>query len=383
MAREARIDTESMREFADFIRSTGPPPGQDVTVQPFVGKSIIAAPNSAYAASSTLLPGRSGSTSQPSARMDVGSSRARINMEPRSPAGPSNGNDDLIDFIRQGPPNANAGQPRIPRNVAPFRTTVDSDQFDNMLADHDNVESAFGSTTSTVDSKYSDTTVHSRTGLIPDPVVVQPAYSNTPQLLSGNMASNEPAVTRTRRRVKDPYAIDMSDEDEDEEDHDRLTALPPSSVPSQSAQASRQESLVDFLNGMDPPSSNKPQPFALSEETIAAARARATSNASPSFATATRNTAVLTGPTFSISSDAPRAFKPKLQARAPPVGPAGRSATSDLADFLRDSGPPDVPPGRNAVAPFSGADAGPGKKDEDKKSFKFWKRGKSEKTYGE
>lgn len=373
VAREARIDTESLRELAEFIRSTGPPPGSDVSAQPFVAKSMAA---SSSAHGSTLLLGRNGSASQQSSRVDGASSRTRMNMEPRSPAGPSNGNDDLIDFIRQGPPNANAGQPRIPRSVAPFRTTVDSDQFDTMLAGHDNVESAFGSTTSTVDTKYSDTTVHSRTGLIPDPVVVQPAYSNAPQQLSGSMASNEPTITRTHRRVKDPYAIDMSDEDEEEDDDDRLTALPASSRPPQSAQASRQETLADFLNGMDPPSNSQPQPFALNEQSIAAARARATSNSSPaSSTTAPRNGPVVTGLSSSISSDAPRAYKPKLQARAPAVGHNGRSATSDLADFLRESGPPDVPQGQNGNAQFSAT-----KKDEDKKSFKFWKRGKSEKT---
>ncbi|KAH7093335.1 hypothetical protein FB567DRAFT_557307 [Paraphoma chrysanthemicola] len=340
LAREPRIDNESMRDFADFIRSTGPTPGQEKPVQPFVN---ISGNGPKAANNSTSSLGRKLSTKQNGSHMDGPSAKPRINMEPRSPAGLSSGNDDLIDFIRQGPPNSSTGQPRIPRSVAPFRTTVDSDQFDTMLGGN-NVESAYGSTASTLDSKNSAQTINSRTGLIPEPKVVQPAYSNTPQKLSGNMASNaEPHITKTRRRVKDPYAIDMSDD----EDEDQLTALPPSSQPQPQSQAPRQESLMDFLNGMDPPSNNKPQPFMLSPETIAAAKARATASNSTlsSTHTATRN-----GPgpygaisSTSVASDAPRAYKPRLQARAPAVGDvrAGKTSTSDLADFLRNSGPPE------------------------------------------
>jgi hypothetical protein len=366
LAREPRIEQESMRDFADFIRSTGPSPGQEKSVQPFVAISG-SGPKSTNASSSSL--GRKLSTKQNGTRTSEGpSAKPRTNMEPRSPAGLSTGNDDLIDFIRQGPPSAPNGQPRIPRSVAPFRTTVDSDQFDTMLGGH-TVESAYGSAASTMDSTQ---TVNSRTGLIPEPKVVQPAYSNTPQQLSGNMASNaEPNITRTRRRVKDPYAIDFSDEED--EDEDQLTALPP---PTKAAPAARQESLMDFLNGMDPPSTSKPQPFMLSEETIAAAKARANSSNSTlsSTQTATRNgpTAYGTISTTSVASDAPRAYKPRLQARAPAVSDvrSSKSATSDLADFLRNSGPTEPPAPSRAI----------GMKEEGKKSRKFWR---SKKTYGD
>lgn len=431
LAREPRIESESMRDFADFIRSTGPSPGQEKPVQPFVNISGSGLKNS-NASTSSL--GRRVSTKQPTMRNSEGpSAKPRQNMEPRSPAGLTSGNDELIDFIRQGPPNTNNGQPRIPRNVAPFRTTVDSDQFDHMLGNHGNVESAFGSTSSTLDSKHSTQTVNSRTGLIPAPKVVQPAYSNTPQNLSGSMASNEPIITKTRRRIKDPYAIDSSDDDdlddldEDDEVEDQLTALPYSSTnqpqpqpppaPAQKPQRQeKQESLMDFLNGMDPPSTSKPQPFMLSQETIAAARARAAaSNSSLSSA----NTAVLRngngigngngmgnggvsssyGAVSSTSlggsdgaSSSPAAAtrnynKPRLAARAPAIsgpggdggrsggasgggiGAGGKTATSDLADFLRNSGPPEPPVRKD--------DEGGGGK---KGSRKFWR---SRKTYGD
>ena len=369
LARDPKIESESMRDFADFIRSTGPSPGQEKPVQPFVN---ISGNGSRSGSVSTSSLGRKLSLKQSGSGGAVGASaRTRPSMEPRSPAGLSSGNGDLIDFIRQGPPDAHNGQPRIPRNVAPFRTTVDSDQFDSMLGGHSNVESAYGSAASTLESKDSAQTINSRTGLIPSPSVVQPAYSNTPQQLSGNMSapSNQPHVTKTRRRVKDPYAIDLSDEDNEDEDEDQLTALPSPSLPQGSRQAQpKQESFMDFLNDMEPPTNSKPQPFMLSEETIAAARARAN-------ATRNGNSVPPPNPASStqVTSDTPRAYKPRLQPRAPAVADAAtmssRTATSDLADFFKNSGPPEPPVSRAPV-----------KKEEEKKSRKFWSR---KKTYGD
>jgi hypothetical protein len=391
LARDPKIESESMRDFADFIRSTGPTPGQEKPVQPFVN---ISGNGQKSGNQSTSSLGRKMSMSKQSGTANGSATRARPNMEPRSPAGLSTGNGDLIDFIRQGPPDANHGQPRIPRNVAPFRTTVDSDQFETMLGGHGNVESAYGSAASTLESKDSTQTINSRTGLIPSPSVVQPAYSNTPQQLTGSMSGpDEPHITRTRRRVKDPYAIDLSDEDEDEdEDEDQLTALPTptnqqppqaqrqAQPPPSRQQPPRQESLMDFLNGMEPPSTSKPQPFMLSEETIAAARARAAASSNPSLSSTstTRNTnnpanSSAAPPFGSISSSSGGSHKPRLQARAPASAGdvrsgASRTATSDLADFLKNSGPPELPPMQQ------------GKKEEEKKSKRFWRRGK---TYGD
>ncbi|KAJ4359801.1 uncharacterized protein N0V89_000357 [Didymosphaeria variabile] len=382
LAREPQVKGDSMRDFADFIRSTGPAPGDEKPVQRFaLGRGSGAKPTSGSSSSIGGL-GRRLSTRQTSSHShssslagDGPSAKPRIHMEPRSPAGQRSGNDDLIDFIRQGPPNSNNGQPRIPRSVAPFRTTVDSDQFDHML-DNGNIESAYGSQVSTA-SKQSTQTSNSRTGLIPKQNVTQPAYSNTPQQLSGSMNA-EPQITRTRRRIKDPYAIDSDDEDED-----LLTALPTSNKPTQ-----REESMMDFLNSMEPPSNSPPQAFKLSPETIAAAKARAATqkgganghshtNSLTSSNSASRNGmngrtgAPQANTPTSVTSNPPRGgYKPKLQARGATSDPhAGRSSTNDLADFLRNSGPPESP------APAPGATI---RREESKPSkAKFWRK----KTY--
>jgi len=369
-----------MRDFADFIRSTGPAPGDEKPLQ-----SLISRDGTTPKLSNGTVPklNRKPSTRQTSSHSHSGSlvsegpsAKPRIHMEPRSPAGQRSGNDDLIDFIRQGPPNASNGQHRIPRSVAPFRTTVDSDQFDRMLDENGNVESAYGSQVSTT-SRQSSQTANSRTGLLPKQNVTQPAYSNMPQKLTGNMSNSEPQITRTRRRVKDPYAIDTDDEDED-----LLTALPKSTRPQ------RDESMMDFLNSMEPPTNNQPQPFMLSPETIAAAKARAAKGSSHSSSSGLTSSNTIrnsgtggntgkpgAGPHAVASphanTSAPRAYKPKLQARAAATSDAraGRSTTNDLADFLRNSGPPEPP------APAPGATI---RKEESKTSkAKFWRK----KTY--
>ncbi|KAF2260590.1 hypothetical protein CC78DRAFT_547427 [Lojkania enalia] len=378
LAREPVIRTESMRDFADFIRTTGPAAGEENRpIQPLVSLTDSKSPNGSSASISGL--GRKLSTKQSPNKIlsspssgEGPSARPRLHMEPRSPAGLRSGNDDLIDFIRQGPPGSNNGQHRIPRAVAPFRTTVDSDQFDRML-DETNNESTYGSQVSTI-SRQSNHTSNSRTGLLAQPNVVQPAYSNTPQKLSGSMSNPEPQIQRTRRRIKDPYAIDSDDEDED-----LLTALPKSS-------RRQEESLMDFLNSMEPPPDNEPKPFLINGATAAAARARL-ANASAASSNggsvsggppSARNGAssrkpIGNQPTIvsSVVSDATRAHKPKLQARDPTSTRNTRTATDDLADFLRTSGPPEPSTPSQPIVPIRKEEGGK------RLNAKFWRK----KTY--
>ena len=384
LAREPRIQTESMRDFADFIRSTGPAKGETQPVQPFVnlsnGKSKAAQSGSTSSISGLgrrLSTKQTSSQNSSSAAGEGPSARPRLHMEPRSAATQPTGNDDLIDFIRQGPPGANGGQHRIPRAVAPFRSTVDSDQFDRMLDENGNIESTYGSQVS-MNSKNTRGSASSRTGLLPAPNVVQPAYSNTPQNLTGSLNDSEPQITRTRRRVKDPYAIDSSDEDED-----LLTALPKSG-------RRQEESFLDFLNDAEPPPTNEPKPFVLSGNAAAEAIARARKATNPSGPTAppipiadklngtgvARNGQGLQQPrgfSTSITSNAPRASRPARRLQARDAGSTdfgiNRSTTNDLADFLRSSGPPE-PRAQTPVQPLR-------REDSKRLSTKFWRSKKT------
>jgi len=370
-AREPRIQTESMRDFADFIRSTGPRDDRGpLPLQPFVTSATSVKPGAQASPISGMGRKIAGKDApSPSIRSingtyDGPSTRVRSHMEPRSPAGPGNGNAELIDFIRQGPPNSLDGQHRIPRTVAPFRTTVDSDEFNRMLDDrfpeNSQLESAYGSQISTNSKQSTRASTNSRTGLLPQQNVVQPAYSNTPQYLAGSLTVPEPQVVRKRRRVKDPYAIDTDDEDDD-----LLTALPKS--------RRQEESLIDFLRNVEPPPQNDPKPL-LANGAHAAANSRSrmingssyassSANGSSSASLATRsappsssgNPAVISS---TITASVPKAKKPKAQPRfsgARDAYSSSRTDTNDLADFLRTSGPPEArAPPANAVAKEEG-----------------------------
>ncbi|OCL02752.1 hypothetical protein AOQ84DRAFT_170412 [Glonium stellatum] len=384
-AREPRIQTESMRDFADFIRSTGPrDDNSPLPLQPFITSATSVKPAAQMSPMSGMgrkITGKdaAGPTARSINGMHEGSSSTRIrsHMEPRSPAASGNGNADLIDFIRQGPPSSQDGQHRIPRTVAPFRSTVDSDEFNRMLddrsPDNSQMESAYSSQISTNSKQSTRASMNSRTGLLPQQSVVQPAYSNTPQYLAGSLTVPEPQVVRKRRRVKDPYAIDTDDEDED-----LLTALPKS--------RRQEESLIDFLRNVEPPSHNDPKPL-LTNGAHAAANSRLRMINGSSHASSSANGALSASPvtrsapsssagnpaaaSSTITAPVPKANKPKAQPRFSGAREARstRNDTNDLADFLRTSGPPEVRP--------ASANASTKKEEGRRITTRFWRK----KTY--
>lgn len=65
---------------------------------------------------------------------------------------------------------------------------------------------------------------------------------------------------RTRHRVRDPYAIDFSDEEDDEM---LFNDVMPAAKPKPQRQ---EESLMDFLNSVPPPPPINPQPFMLGND---------------------------------------------------------------------------------------------------------------------
>lgn len=286
------------------------------------------------------------------------SDSARVSKGPplqaRSATGAASGNKDLINFIRDGPEEQ--GSHRISRSVAPFRNTMDSDQFGEMGGDFasnapsmpstnaNGVSPSHGRSTSNTPSQSQPTPVY-RT--IPSPTEDVPA-----QRLA---AVPEPEDGRKRYRNKDPYALPSDDEDDYDDDEDFLTALP------RKSQCPKEESLVDFLRNNEPPTNNAPRPIS---------SAAATANLNKGRQSTTTTDASATQPPSNPSPQPPSNFSPsnlnstprpppapptvpKLEARgagAPrktiPRGNAGarlgayeQSNTGDLADFLRSSGP--------------------------------------------
>ncbi|KAG4435933.1 hypothetical protein IFR05_008590 [Cadophora sp. M221] len=230
-ARDARVDRDSIGDFAEFIRSTGPANSYETV--PTRSASTNRGTNSAPRNFSSGGPPRAGTATSGPKRATSSAGRSRLQARDAVvPRGDSVS--DLIDFVRSGP-QLEKQDHRIPRTVAPFRSTMDSDQM-----------------TGAVGGKAVDATIpdvrFSNTASVTSSVTSQSA------LLNGSR--NKPLPTQTRidfeeedrmpkrktRRVRDPYAIDFSDEEND----DLFPSRPP---------PIKEESLAEFLRNAPPPPS--------------------------------------------------------------------------------------------------------------------------------
>lgn len=237
-AREARVGGDSVREIAHFIRATGPhgETGPNGHIRDGSESMVNASrPETAQSFSSRT-------TARP--RTSLSSvKRTGPRLQARDPAGhDSNKTSALIDFIREGPPGASTH--RIPRTVAPFRNTMDSEDLVFMEAARDR------------DTKAAAAPSLASTG------ADSAASSRAPLLSNRSPSSDAPMVPQRKRRgPRDPYAIDISDEEEDEEESID------SSIASKPARA--EESLLDFLNSVPPSMPQKdPEPFILTSHQV-------------------------------------------------------------------------------------------------------------------
>lgn len=245
--RDARAKKETTSEIADFIRSTGPEPMRQIPsgdkraglepLRPSPSKSIssnaiIVEPSNSETIKKphvSVLPKTSGTAS---------SKRPGPRLQARDPTvSHDNQTSDLIDFIRQGPVlDRTDGSRRIPRSVAPFRRTMDSDEIQSLgngkAKDASSVTSTQDGVAPTQSLRSSS---NSRTGLL----------ESTKRWNNGqNHATSKPfrldeAPRRKQHRGRDPYAIDIEGEDEE---GSNLTAEP----------AAHEETLVEFLRSMSP-----------------------------------------------------------------------------------------------------------------------------------
>ncbi|KAF5667891.1 hypothetical protein FCIRC_9784 [Fusarium circinatum] len=215
--RDARVPSESTADFAEFIKSTGPA-GDSRPMQ----LRNVSSPNT---------PGK---TSLDSRRVSSASNRNRY--MPRDAVVESrSGSSDLIDFIRQGPPGANSN--RIPHNIAPWDTTGAEEPAGGKAVD-----------ATIPDIRYSQASTH---GTEPSMPSIHSSINSNTALLKNK---GQPAPTskmfdeddmmpkRKTRRVKDPYAIDFSDDEDDEVS--LATPKPP---------VKKEESLAEFLMNYEPP----------------------------------------------------------------------------------------------------------------------------------
>ena len=263
IARDARIEKDNTLDFADFIRSTGPENDPNMTTKmlsrPIATSGLNTAASSSPRSTSASQPAsprrvpRKLSKSSPlDSTITLRKAEAALSpkpaLKPREAIVPfGDQSSDLIDFIRQGPPlDRSDGAHRIPRTVAPFRTTMDSDEIREL--GHGRAKDAATpiSFASTQDSSTKSKSVHSslhsslnsRTGLLEaSSISGSRSYASSSTMRQPPRSDEPPHPVRKQRRVKDPYSID-SDSDED---CDSRTSK------------QEEESLVDFLRNVPPP----------------------------------------------------------------------------------------------------------------------------------
>ncbi|KAK0388245.1 hypothetical protein NLU13_4490 [Sarocladium strictum] len=350
-AREARVPPESTADFAEFIKSTGPPgETRSMPLKTGVGAS----------------PAKKNSSE--SRRVSTNSNRGRY--QPREAAIDKGDNSDLIDFIRQGPPVVGASTHRIPRHVAPFRNTMDSDQMTGA-----NGGRAVDATIPEIRHSQASTNVTENS--MPS---MQSSINSSSALLKKNNGGGMPSKMfdeddmmpqRKQRRVRDPYALDFSNE----EDDDELFGTNPKPP------VKKEESLAEFLANYEPPpappipaSTQQKMPKKKMSAPSLMARFRNTYSRDSHSASPSPNPAAIPNPPPTASRTTGKGGHVPIQVTMPAgydtygsiansgpprrrstAGASGKipmqrfqprepvqvsTGTSDLAAFLRDSAPP-------------------------------------------
>jgi hypothetical protein len=283
--RDAKVEPSTSRDLADYLRSTGPESDQQLprAVIPRQAPSVSQPPltprsaaqfrrnveqsrTAAKANGQAPLhsPGTSVTGGRPLAAATSRTSGAPRYVPRDAQVSNSATTSALADFIREGPPRA-AGDHRIPRTVAPFRTTRDSEDL-NGLASIDKDQPGRSSEASTQKSSAASTqnssavsqsvqsSTSSHTALLDRSKKTKPGPS-TNGIRTGNStisslpqsAARDAMPKRRQRRVRDPYAIEDSDEDRVE-----VATLKPKRD---------EESLIDFLRNTAPQPSMTAQPI--------------------------------------------------------------------------------------------------------------------------
>ena len=154
---------------------------------------------------------------------------------------------DLIDFVRSGP-QLETNSHRIPRTVAPFRTTMDSDQMAGAVGGKA-IDASFP------DPRYSQASASVNSSVGSQSALLNSTKKNKPLQPQANhdfAEEDDMMPVRKTRRVRDMYQIDFSDE---EEEYEVLTGSSRAKPPPQ------EESLADFLRNVPPPPDSSPVPL--------------------------------------------------------------------------------------------------------------------------
>lgn len=321
--RDARGERDTgTRDLADYARSTGPQ-DQNQLPQP-IGARPHVLTNDASARTKSATSVKAGSPTND-----------RIDNRPKyqaRDARPSRGTEtaDLVEFLRDGPPTT-VREHRIDRKVAPFRTTMDSEDFSTLVNQQKSALKERDSDNSTRDGRGVSSVIPSVNSQTP---LVAPAGRtangiNVPAPDRQAYDDDNGMPKRTRRRIKDPYAIYDSDDDDFEEELGGKQPRP------------QEESLLDFLRNTGPSSTATAQPVLTDRASQRSPVATTSSAAREESPHLTQTGSKMdkyrpTHPTHASHIQRNRS-KPRYEARD---AKATRTDTAELAEYLRNSGPP-------------------------------------------
>jgi len=275
-ARDARADSSSTKDFADFLRSTGPidtakglptepaatPSGSRRGPQPITANSVprmpatAGLPNDVSSRRPPFIPAglRRPSTAE---RKRLVARDAQVETSPTS---------DLIDFLREGPPPAVGAStvPAVTSNSNLKKSVLASSLSDAPSARHKNVRDT-QSTMSTQESFKSNSglsSANSLTGLLSSSQRADQHSSNTGRSAVGfskRLDEDMDGPTRKSRKPRDPYEIPDEDDDGslagDEEDEEVIYPRDPRARDGKKME----ESLMNFLKNPLPISNTQIQ----------------------------------------------------------------------------------------------------------------------------
>jgi hypothetical protein len=292
--RDAKVEPSTSRDLADYLRSTGPENDQQLPralisrSTPSASQPPLTPRNAAQnrrnvEQSRTANKPLAAATSKPSGAPRYVPRDAQVSNSATTSA--------LADFIREGPPRA-AGDHRIPRTVAPFRTTRDSDDLNGLVStDKDQPgrsseastqkSSAASTQNSSTVSQLAQSSTSSHTALLDRSKRTKPGpgtngmRTGTVTISLSQSTAKDTTPKRKQRRVRDPYGIEDSDDDQVE-----VATLKPK----------REESLIDFLRNTAPQPSMTAQPIVSASSSAAPKQTLQKKNSSSAIRERIRNT---------------------------------------------------------------------------------------------
>lgn len=258
--READAKDHNMRDFADFIRSTGPDSVPTHTARPATsGTAKKERPSSSTSQTGPKKLTKSPSMSSPKQsyitspppKPEVAPKRNAPKLQAREAAiTNNNATADLADFLRSGPDGMDGGR-GAQRPGAHIQPATTSNGYVNGRQAVGSGTSVASTQDSFAPSKMTQSSTNSRTGLLDTSTRAQPSSPDTGRNngVPSPRSIDPTGRARKQRRVRDPYAIESDDENDD-------TLSPPEG---------EEESLSDFLRNYTPPpaAATRPPPIGI------------------------------------------------------------------------------------------------------------------------